>query len=81
MDHNQNAKQLFNVLLPLKLMQLHETSLFNMKVHKYVLFDNSNDWALCKKTHKLTLLDGVLNCWMLTFFSNKLVLPVSSKIS
>jgi len=75
-----NEELLFNVLLLLNNMLLHETSSSNMNKLKLMLFVNSKTSVFNKLTHKLISNNMELHFLMLAHLFNKLVLLVLLKI-
>jgi len=76
-----NEELLFNVLLLLNNMLLHETSSSNMNKLKLMLFVNSKTSVFNKLTHKLISNNMELHFLMLAHLFNKLVLLVLLKTS
>ena len=76
-----NEELLFNVLLLLNNMLLHETSSSNTNKLKLMLFVNSKTSVFNKLTHKLISNNMELHFLMLAHLFNKLVLLVSLKTS
>ena len=75
-----NEELLFNVLLLLNNMLLHETSSSNTNKLKLMLFVNSKTSVFNKLTHKLISNNMELHFLMLAHLFNKLVLLVLLKI-
>ena len=76
-----NEKRSFNALPQRKRMRHRAILLSNTNPFKFVLFVNSNAWALCKKTLKLISNVTEHNYSMRPLLFNKRVPPVSLKIS
>jgi len=76
-----NEELLFNVLLLLNNMLLHETSSSNTNKLKLMLFVNSKTSVFNKLTHKLISNNMELHFLMLAHLFNKLVLLVLLKTS